>query len=460
MKYLLNQRGYALLIVMLTIIIFLSLSAVFINASINHVTQERTVDTNNQAVNAAEMGLKKISKDIENELLVFLPELEKDYIKQVGIINTNYLNEKENLSVSKTLLLALNNQYYINVMSLINMLDVSDYSKPLNSDDLTLKQTIDSNKNTYFYLNSLQKNIDNDNNLFKITVDVNGVNVNEKNIVADINLNIPRAYFNKDNRLRYIEESVAFNVSEFFETPDRSCLDLIQMNIEDINKLLKPIECILEDTVTFDETQEFIDLMVVKGLTEKDFHFYIESFQKTLCNSSMCSSNPFNKMEDTTLFILGDAPAKNVNNSGGFQLYVNGIIYLKNAKNFGESDTHTVMLGKSLEIKALEAVNSTFVLIGVDPNQGFFKGDNQDPKLELSANSKVCVNLDGFHSAYIKNFKDITGGKVYYFTSSSTTLGSNSIKVSSLNELYETCNLTKFYSADELGSLQFSEVKY
>jgi len=467
MKYFLNQRGYALLIVMLTIIMFLSLSAVIMSSSLNHVTQERTVDTNNQAVTAAEMGLQKISKDIENQLKDLLPNLEVEYMKNINIINTNYLNEKVTLDASKNLLIEQNYIYYQNVTNLIKGIIVnvkSEYPKPdPNLVFLKPKQIIENETKTYFYIKSLSPSVP-VNDSFKINLEVNGVKVNEKNIAANINSVVPRAYFNDDGRLRYVKEPVAFNVNEFFETPALNCLTLISMSQEDINKLSRPIECILEDSVTFDKTQEFIDKMVVKGLTEKDFHFYIESFQKTLCNDDLCRSNPFNKMEDTTLFILGDAPAKNINNSGGFQLYVNGVIYLKNANNFGESDTHTVMLGKSLEIKTLKAINSTFVLIGVDSNKGFYRGDNQDPKLELSANSKVCINIDGFNSTSIENFKSIEGGKVYYFKNSATVFNvvgkANFIPVSSLNLLYETCNLTKFYSAEELGSLNFSEVKY
>jgi len=60
MKILSNQRGYALLIVMFTIIIFLSVSAVIMSASMNHRTQEKTVDQKNQAVIAAELGTKFI----------------------------------------------------------------------------------------------------------------------------------------------------------------------------------------------------------------------------------------------------------------------------------------------------------------------------------------------------------------------------------------------------------------
>lgn len=70
-----NQRGYALLIVMLTIIIFLSLSAVFVQTSLSHVTQEQTVDVKNQAVVAAEMGVKFVQMKFENEYIRQTPIL-------------------------------------------------------------------------------------------------------------------------------------------------------------------------------------------------------------------------------------------------------------------------------------------------------------------------------------------------------------------------------------------------
>ena len=479
MKYLLNQRGYALLIVMLTIIIFLSLSAVFMSSSLNHVTQERTVDTNNQAVTAAEMGLQQISKDIKNELLVAIPVLEADYIKSISKINSDYLNGKVNLVNSKNLLSVENSKYYVNVLNEINSIDTTGYSKPINSTNLTAKQVIEPNTKTYFYLNSRVANVVNANNQFNITVDVNGVKGKEKNIVADIDLKVPRAFFNNENRMRYIKEP-NFNVSEFFKVPTQLCQGLISMSADDLNNLSKPIECLLPQNTTFDITKNFIEKMYEKGLTEKDFNLFIENFEQALCNSSNCNSNPFRNMDNTTLFILGDVPAKNINKSGGFQLYVNGIIDLKNANSYGDPNIHTVMLGKSLEVQKLIAENSTFVLMGNDTKDGFYRGEltgngRKIPELTLTANSKACINIEGFNPvppnpplfpdlSSIRNFETIVGGKVYYFKNDATEFNkdnkANYFRVNSLNELYETCNLTKFYSAEELGILKFDQVKY
>ena len=55
MRHVQDQKAYALLIVLLMIALFMSISAAFIAGSLSHAKQEQTVDTANQAVAAAEM---------------------------------------------------------------------------------------------------------------------------------------------------------------------------------------------------------------------------------------------------------------------------------------------------------------------------------------------------------------------------------------------------------------------
>ncbi|WP_075619956.1 hypothetical protein [Paenisporosarcina indica] len=57
MRYLKNNEGYALLLVLFLIVMFVSVSAVIASASFNHSKQEVTVDINNQTIVAAEMGV-------------------------------------------------------------------------------------------------------------------------------------------------------------------------------------------------------------------------------------------------------------------------------------------------------------------------------------------------------------------------------------------------------------------
>lgn len=62
-----NEKGYAMLIVLLLVVIILTVSATFFTASISNAKQERTVDTNNLAVVAAEMGTKYYVEDLKKD---------------------------------------------------------------------------------------------------------------------------------------------------------------------------------------------------------------------------------------------------------------------------------------------------------------------------------------------------------------------------------------------------------
>ncbi|MDN7245937.1 hypothetical protein [Planococcus shenhongbingii] len=65
MNKLKEESGYTLIIALLLIVLFLGMSAVFIQASLSHAKQEQTVDQGNLAVTAAEMGVEKYSKEAE-----------------------------------------------------------------------------------------------------------------------------------------------------------------------------------------------------------------------------------------------------------------------------------------------------------------------------------------------------------------------------------------------------------
>ena len=68
MRYVKNERGYALLVVLLLVVLIMSISATFMAGSINHAKQEQAVDVSNQSVAAAEMGVLYYSTDFERAL--------------------------------------------------------------------------------------------------------------------------------------------------------------------------------------------------------------------------------------------------------------------------------------------------------------------------------------------------------------------------------------------------------
>jgi type II secretory pathway pseudopilin PulG len=116
-----NQRGYALLIVMLTIIIFLSLSAVFMSASINHSNQEQTVDKNNQAVVAAEMGVKKIHNQLRNDFLRNTPTYLDFASNEIRKFNDTVNAGQKNLNNLDSEINAIKKEISLNMAKEINL---------------------------------------------------------------------------------------------------------------------------------------------------------------------------------------------------------------------------------------------------------------------------------------------------------------------------------------------------
>ena len=64
-----NEKGYTLLVVLLVVTFIMIISASFVTASVSNAKQEKTVDTNNLAVVAAEMGWTNMKTAMLNEFI-------------------------------------------------------------------------------------------------------------------------------------------------------------------------------------------------------------------------------------------------------------------------------------------------------------------------------------------------------------------------------------------------------
>ena len=80
MKSLKNEQGYALLIVLFFVVFIMIISALFMRGSISNAKQERIVDNNNLAYNAAEMGVDYYVHKIGNVEKTLQKEI-KDLVK-------------------------------------------------------------------------------------------------------------------------------------------------------------------------------------------------------------------------------------------------------------------------------------------------------------------------------------------------------------------------------------------
>ncbi|WP_039043045.1 hypothetical protein [Sporosarcina sp. ZBG7A] len=96
MKYIYRERGYALLVVLLLIVIITILTAVFLRGNISNATQENIVDNSHLTVVAAEAGVEFYKTQYTNEYYIRLQELNNFAEKEIQIQLDNIKNDKKN----------------------------------------------------------------------------------------------------------------------------------------------------------------------------------------------------------------------------------------------------------------------------------------------------------------------------------------------------------------------------
>ncbi|MFC6039729.1 hypothetical protein ACFPYN_09890 [Paenisporosarcina macmurdoensis] len=441
-KYI-NQRGYALLIVLLTIIIFLSISAVFITSSLNHVKQELTVDQKNQSYVAAEMGVKLISSAVKNQIENKLMEIENTVLtekKRLELCNT-FTTENSNCKTPAEEKAYLNNlkidqlSMYSNFITNLSNTSLTTYSKENN--DIKLSSDV-----TYYLSSMTLKTIPQNKKQFEILVQ--GVsNDNESSIKATIEFNELLDIFDITNSQKYIyglSNSVTFN-DVFPETPNITCSALLTNNL---SILTKPYNCKLETNQSLSNLKDLIS----SQYNIKDFNIFIPAGISFNCDNT-CRGKDFIGLN---LFVgNGDLFSKNLNNLVNANLYVNGNIDAQVANNLGSSNGRLVLVSQGLSVKSSNGVaNTSIVLLGkVDKTAQFSITGNND-KFNLEGSSKFCINTDNFSANSLDEVRKIAGnGKIIYYTSNSEFVfsGFNSSLI-----IQKSTNLKKFLDICEVDS--------
>ncbi|MFD1927279.1 hypothetical protein ACFSFY_04280 [Sporosarcina siberiensis] len=90
-----NDKGYALLIVLLLVVFIMIISATFVTGSVSHAKQERTVETNNMAVVAAEMGVDYYKTAIVNEFNKEKSKLQKQVNDEVKSLDGTKITKED-----------------------------------------------------------------------------------------------------------------------------------------------------------------------------------------------------------------------------------------------------------------------------------------------------------------------------------------------------------------------------
>jgi len=419
-KYI-NQRGYALLIVMLTIIIFLSLSAVFISASFNHVKQEKTVDLNNLAVVAAEMGIKKLHVELENEL-INEAEIQRLYIlAEINSFNDNVnagtLNMSQFNEVEKTIKqnITLNVAKKLNTILLDNcgqneaLLDDESFNIKYNSVNRFLminKECEIGNElenvevisdNTYNVLSSYSIEVLNDD----LLIHGSFIGENEKN-----------ASSNLDFLLRYpLSDIVIINNQETLNdhTPTEPEIqvapDFDEMFSDFNNKTLCGEELAFSQCIAKESTN-------LGNINHSKIFFRnpitFSSYNLSNLNSSSIYSdhsinfNNVKGLKNGSFYVEGNFVTNQFSGIDNLYIQIDGKIEInKNSKGINNTVIYT---SNSFEVDHLDFNNSSIYTNELTINK----------HLNMSGQSKICVNGDVTFTQNNPTLNMPSGSEIYY----------------------------------------------
>ncbi|QBP40761.1 hypothetical protein [Paenisporosarcina antarctica] len=451
MKQIINQRGYALLIVLFTIIIFLSITALFMKGSLNHVAQERTVNLNNQATVAAEMGVKFFSIDISNNIKGILATLKKELSSQEECKKNNSCI-CPNIQQKKLSIENLTDVINDCLQSELNKLIVRKSDAYIDGEYILKTE----NKNLNFNLiQEIEINPSDENEEKKghnLILHVNGESFEENTALLTAKIfvsNFQPSDITSEVKNVSNESNKLDNTKIFQSIPSKLCSSLIQ---NDVNNSAGLFNCKLS---VGEEASELVSNLGDKNINLADLSIYAESIE-SFCGNGKGKG----KCNSSNLDILGEAmvymqhvSVGNFNQAGGFNLIVNGKLTLGNANNLGDYNKKTYILVKEFDGKnQFDLINGTMIFTGSDNTSSVF-----DLKQSFNlVNSTACFNLAKFENNTISldNIKSIkgTGKLIVLNTTNSSKFKKDDINAPGIdvsiptdpNEFAELCDFNKF----------------
>lgn len=433
-----NEKGYALLVVLLVVVLFLGFSAIFLMGSLNHAAQERTVDTSNQSVAAAEMGVlyytASFEKELELELLAIQKEINEklDMLKQCA--TCNFEAEVQALNGQKV------SEYKATVFKKVEDLNGdADYYRRDASVDGRMAYTVESAQATAIGTNSIEVEI-------KLRGFSEQGEANAENTLAVIfRVAVPETFLTKSTQLIY---------DDIYKSPPSiSCAEFLSTKKYDEEGVEPFYECSLG------ANEKLADLLVtIKGpthnLAPKDFMVYTDNYLGNVCDpngnlnnaeTSNCNSKDF---EGISVIVYGseETVTRNMNGLENVKIYINGQLTVQNLNN----TSNAVLVLKELNVlnNSQNIENSTIVVLGFDDSTRLaeLKVDNN---ITLKTNAKFCLDADRIIETDIINFgNQITineGSSLIYYTSTGKTYFQTKqhvTKITNYTDFLSLCNVS------------------
>lgn len=337
-----NEKGYALVLVLLLIVFIMTVSAVFFRGSISNARQERIVDTNNLSIVAAEMGVDFYKTAITNDF----NSKKEEHITNANIkLKSLYTNaNKLPLNTIKNKEIEITDELYSKLKTLLKG----------SVDSLEIKKTIETNKLSFgrenFTVEIYQKEGQLERKYLQVTGDVIGERIGAKKGVLDFSLVFPLPVIKRGG-----EENNNNGSDIDLIPPPPPTTGTIETNWpcnkNNKNNCNETIKSYMKvgDVSIKKGSLKFLNHLVVNSIDfeggngaslviEKDFYIKDSLTSKThACIAVQGNFTAINSISSTNklyLFIYGDAnlPASIHFNTPNNKIYVSGNVFIDGVK--------------------------------------------------------------------------------------------------------------------------------
>lgn len=444
MQLIKKQEGYALLVVLLMVVLFLGLSAVFMAGAINNANQEQTVDASNQSVASAEMGVRYYSADFQREVSQIkseIIEMTQNRIKSIvdcfNSGNSSCDEQSELTAMEQQIDIDMKAEYISRVTAKVSELETLKDIQNTPFPDEDAHYAIEGT--SIMQLNEVEKDVslastpDKIVRWLKVELNLSGESRGTTKYLTGIfTVEVPDTFLSPSESLTIETKTVndqVLNYNDMFSQlwPTKKCAALKA----EINSgvFSSPRECILDSSLS---ASEFVTFLSEKNLNPKDFKIFTNNFKADICDNSCNNIKPLGsitivaKSDDDGLFGNG---GKNLNSFDSLNLQIDGHFDPKNMNSLGKHGESQTLIFRELTVsnnmQGGGITNTNLLILGKEIPKVVGKPDSImdfQGNLTIGDNGRICFDLTRISPKDVDNLarkasfsnKNTTGQIIYY----------------------------------------------
>ncbi|WP_088007247.1 hypothetical protein [Indiicoccus explosivorum] len=462
MERLKNQQGYALLVVLLVVVLFLALSATFMAGSLNNARQEKTIDTTNQALASAEMGARFYNSDFERELGLIKDNVSVQTQETINKLilcikgtatdafpDPDACDTQEEVTVLEGVIDQTMRTTYVNMVfakiSALNSLATVEVV-PFSADQINY--SIVSAAGTELNVNKIKLTdvpvtaLPEEKVLKYIRVEL-GVEGTSENVTKDLSaffiVEVPDTFLNSNESivvetvLQVNKEGLKYEDIFGVQTPTQSCSAIIA-ELTDVDEPTDidgdgdldppppdpepPYDCVMTGDM---DLEDLIALIGANNLDPTQFKVHVDDFVDDVCSTN-CNSLDF---QGITIVVSpdDDGAFNNMNNLVNASLLVNGTLSTgNNLNNLGKNGKKQIVIVKELEVgtNIQNMYYTNFLVLGNATGNDADLEWGLNQHIEIDNYSNLCIDIDRIDPTDLirlaKEVKLTDTGKLIYYT--------------------------------------------